>query len=125
MSIASIPAVCHHFQLIVFVIGLTAAISGYFIHKTLGGRLAPALLVIMGIGAMGVGIFPGSAGIAHGIFAMITFSAGGAAAVASYRILKESRSMQYVSIAIGSIALIALALTIFGGNDSEGVMIPR
>lgn len=83
------------------------------------------MLVIMGIGAMGVGIFPGSAGIAHGIFAMITFSAGGAAAVASYRILKESRSMQYVSIAIGSIALIALALTIFGGNDSEGVMIPR
>ena len=106
------------FSSIVFIIGLTAATSGYFIHKTLGGRVTPALLVITGIGAMGVGVFPGNAGIAHGIFAMVTFSAGGAAAVASYRILKESRPMQYVSIALGSIALISLALVIFGGNDS-------
>jgi hypothetical membrane protein len=106
------------FSSIVFVIGLATAVSGYFIHKALGGRLAPALLMVMGIGAMGVGIFPGNAGFAHLIFAMTTFIAGGAAAIVSYSILKESRPMQYVSLALGSIALIALALSIFGGNDS-------
>lgn len=106
------------FSTIVFVIGLGTAVSGYFVHKTLGGLLAPALLIITGIGAMGVGVFPGNAGIAHGIFAMVTFVAGGAAAVASYRILRESRAMQYVSVALGSISLVSLALVIFGGNES-------
>src|SRR6266511_4995826 len=58
------------FSSIVFIIGLTAAVSAYFIHKTLGGRIAPALLFVTGVAAMGVGIFPGSAGVAHGYFAM-------------------------------------------------------
>jgi hypothetical membrane protein len=106
------------FSSIVFVIGLTAAVSAYFIHRTLGGRVAPALLLVTCIGAMGVGVFPGNAGVAHGISALITFSAGGAAAITSFRILKESRPMQYISIALGSIALIVLlSPLILGGED--------
>jgi hypothetical membrane protein len=34
------------FSSIVLIIGLTAAVSAYFIHKTLGGRIAPALLYL-------------------------------------------------------------------------------
>lgn len=105
------------FSTIVFVIGLMTAISAYFINKTLGGRIAPALLVVTGIAAIGVGIFPGSAGIAHGLFAMITFYSGGLAAIASYRILKESQSMQYLSLILGSIAIIVLlSLLVPGGS---------
>lgn len=105
------------FSTIVFVIGLTASVSAYFIFKTLGGKIAPMLLIVTGIGAMGVGVFPGNAGIAHGFFAMTTFFSGGMAAVASYRILKESRPMQYLSIALGSIALIIL-LSLFVPSGS-------
>lgn len=107
-----------------FVIGLTATASAYFIHKTLGGRVAPALLLITGIGAMGVGVFPENAGVAHGISALITFSAGAAAAITSFRILKESRPMQYTSIALGSIALavifLLLALYVIFGQPVAG-----
>lgn len=107
------------FSSIVFIIGLTAAVSAYFIHKTLGGRIAPVLLLLTGIAAMGVGVFPGNAGVAHGYFAMATFYSGGLAAIASYRILKESKPMQYVSIILGSIAIIILmSLVIFGGSNS-------
>ena len=106
------------FSSIVFVIGFMAATSTYFIYKTLGSRIAPALLAITRIGAIGVGIFPGNAGIAHGISAMVTFSAGSAAAVASYRILKESRPMQYVYVALGSIAaMVLMSITILGNNS--------
>jgi hypothetical membrane protein len=107
------------FSSIVFIIGLTAAVSAYFIHKTLGGRIAPALLFVTGVAAMGVGIFPGSAGVAHGYFAMTTFYSGGLAAIASYRILKESKPMQYLSVALGSIGIVILmSLVTFVGSNS-------
>lgn len=107
------------FSSAVFIIGLTASVSAYFIHKTLGGRIAPALLFVTGVAAMGVGLFPGNAGMAHGYFAMTTFYAGGLAAIASYRILKESRCMQYLSVTLGLIAIvILLSLVIFGANNS-------
>lgn len=110
------------FSTIVFIIGLTAAVSAYFIHKTLGGRIAPALLFVTGIAAMGVGIFPGSAGVVHGYFAMATFYSGGLAAIASYRILKESKPMQYLSVALGSIAIVILiSLVIFGVGNSPSI----
>jgi hypothetical membrane protein len=96
------------FSSIVFIIGLTAAVSAYFIYKTLGGRIAPVLLFATGIAAIGVAIFPGNAGVAHGISAMATFYSGGLAAIASFRILKESRPMQSLSLALGSIAIIIL-----------------
>lgn len=57
---------------------------------------------------MTIGVFPGYAGIAHGIFALVTFSAEAAAAIMSYSILQDSRSMQYISIALGSIAAMVL-----------------
>lgn len=107
------------FSSIVFIIGLTAAVSAYFIHKTLGGRIAPALLLLTGIAAMGVGVFPGNAGVAHGYFSMATFYSRGLAAIASYRILKESKPMQCISVILGSIAIIILmSLVIFGGSNS-------
>jgi hypothetical membrane protein len=98
------------FSSIVFIILVTAAISAYFIHKTFGGRIAPALLLVKGAAAMGVGIFPGSAGLAHGYFAMITFYSGGVAAIASYRILKQSRPMQHLSVALGGYLISASSL---------------
>jgi hypothetical membrane protein len=108
------------FSTTVFVIGLTTAASAYFIHKTLGGKIVAILLIVTGFGAIGVGVFPGNAGLAHGIFAMTTFYAGGLAVVASYRILKENRPMQYLSIALGSAALIIL-LSLFMPNGSPFV----
>lgn len=92
------------FRTTTFAIGLSAAASAFLIHKTLIGRLASALLCVVGIGAMGVAIFPGNAGIAHGIFSMVTFFSGGAAAVAFYGILK-SPAMKYLSLATGAVVL--------------------
>lgn len=105
------------FSTLVSIVGLTSAVSAYFIHKTLGGKIAPALLVITGGAAIGVAVFPGNAGVAHGLLAMITFYAGGLAAIASYKILKESRSMQYLSIGLGAISItMLLSLMVPGGS---------
>ncbi len=105
------------FSTIVFIIGSTIAVSAYLVHKTLSGKIVPILLAVTGIAAMGFGIFPGNAGMAHVYFASTTFYSGSLAAIASYRILKESKPMQYISIALGVIAIIIL-LSLFTPGGS-------
>jgi peptidoglycan/LPS O-acetylase OafA/YrhL len=93
------------------------AASAFLIHRTLGGKLAPGLLFVVGLGAMGAAIFPGYADIAHGIFAMVTFFSGGAAAVAFYRIL-QSGVMKYLSLASGTLVLgVLISLVVVAGSD--------
>lgn len=104
------------FSATAFAIGLCAAVSAFLIRSALGGRIAPALLLVVGIGAMGVAVFPGYTGIAHGIFAMVTFFSGGAAAVAFYGVLKNP-AMKYLSLALGALALGAIVSIVVMANS--------
>ncbi len=83
-------------------------------------RLVSVLFALAGAGSLGVGIFPENIIIIHGvpvphtIAAITTFVAGGAAAIASYRITKSL--FRYFSIVLGIATLVAFAL--FSGTAS-------
>lgn len=98
------------------VSGLLIIASTCCIQRTFEDRMVTTSLGIFGVGVLGVGIFNGSYGDIHGIFALLAFVAGGVAAIASYRI--ERAPMSYFSAALGGIALLDLLLYYFMGEAS-------
>jgi hypothetical membrane protein len=65
---------------------------------------------LLGLGALGVGVFPGHTA-PHPLFAMLTFLAGGVAALVSFRVVPAP--LRYVLAAFGVVALAALAAGLF------------
>ena len=99
------------FNVTVFIAGLLIVIASYLIYKRYHGKIFPAFLGLLGIGAMGVGIFPGYTGNVHVIFAMASFIFGSLALLASFTILKDSL-LKYILIVLGAIALLDILLVI-------------
>lgn len=66
----------------------------------------PTVLItgLFGVGVLGVGVFPGNTGTPHVLMAMLTFLAGGVAAIVSSRQLKSW--LGYAFMALGLTALI-------------------
>lgn len=60
-------------------------------------------LTLFGMGALGVGIFPGHTGGIHEFFALLTFISGGVAAILSYRSL--TAPLRYIVAGLGVIPL--------------------
>lgn len=99
------------FNVTVFIAGLLIVIASYLIYKRYQGKIFPAFLGLLGIGAMGVGIFPGYTGNVHVIFAMASFIFGSLALLTSFTILKDSL-LKYILTVLGAIALLDILLVI-------------
>lgn len=98
------------------VCGLLIIISSCLVHSAFGKKVLTLPLCLFGIGVLGVGIFNGSYGAIHGIFALVTFIMGGLAAIASSKV--EKLPLNYFSAALGGIALLDLFLYYFLGDSS-------
>lgn len=96
------------FNFSVFLFGLMVVGGAYYIWRAFGSRLIMILFVLAGIGAMGVGIFTEDAGAIHGIVSLIAFLFGGLSAISAYKLTKFP--MNFVSVIMGLIGLIALGL---------------
>lgn len=94
----------------VFLLGLLAIFSAYLIWLGFYSRILSVLIAITGLGAMGVGLFPETAGSIHHIVSLITFVFAGLSAIVSYRLQKAPLS--YFSILLGAMTLGALTLYI-------------
>lgn len=92
----------------VFLLGIFAVIGAYFIQQAFDFRLFSIFAAIMGIGAMGVGLFTEDAGVIHVIFSFITFMFAGLSAIISFKLQKPPFS--YYSVMLGVAALLALVL---------------
>jgi len=92
----------------VFLLGLTAAASAYFVYRYFSTRLVTSVLILAGVGAMGVGIFPENLPAMHEVVADMAFLFGGLAPIAAFRLQKKPFS--YFSVALGLISLCALVL---------------
>jgi len=101
----------------VFLLGVLAVGSAYFIQRASNFRLFSVLAAITGIGAMGVGLFTEDAGVIHGIFSLTTFLFGGLSAILSYKLQKPPLS--YLSVILGALSLLALVL--FGSGVYLGL----
>ena len=98
------------------VSGFLIAASAYCIHHVFRKQAVTIPLGLFGIGVLGVGIFNGSYGDIHGIFALMTFVMGGISAITSYRI--ERAPLSYFSVILGGIALLDLFLYYIMGEAS-------
>ncbi len=100
-----------------FLLGVLAVCGVYFIQREFHFRLFSILAAIAGIGAMGVGLFTEDAGILHGVFSFTVFFFAGLSAITSYRLQK--RPFSYLSVILGAVTLLALAL--FGSGTFLGL----
>jgi len=92
-----------------FLFGLLSIIGAYFLPRTFDFRGLTVLLILMAIGAMGVGIFTSAFSTTiHGVVSLIAFGFGGLSAIASFKVTKLPLSA--ISVILGVMTLGALAL---------------
>jgi len=96
------------FNISVFVLGLTVVASAYFLRRIASSRVFLISLILCGIGAMGVGVFPENFGTLHSIVSFITFFFGAISAIASYKVQKPP--LYYFAVVLGLTSLVALVL---------------
>lgn len=96
------------FNTSIVVFGILIISGSYFLYRGYKKRVFSGFMILSGIGAIGVGIFPESYGNLHSIVSLIVFLFGGLAAIASLQILR--RPFNYFSIILGLITLASLGL---------------
>lgn len=104
------------FDLSMVAIGILVMAGSWFVHRVFGRRSVTVPMTVLGIGAFGVGLFPVNTGAPHAIFAMVTFIAGGLAAISAARVTMAP--FRLVSIVLGAISLLTLASYILLGAGS-------
>ena len=92
----------------VFLFGVLSIIGAWFLPRTVDFRGLTFLLILMAIGAMGVGIFTSAFTTIHGIVSLMAFGFGGLSAIASFKVSKLPLSA--ISVLLGAMTLVALAL---------------
>ncbi|MDH5481822.1 MAG: DUF998 domain-containing protein [Candidatus Bathyarchaeota archaeon] len=102
----------------IFLLGLLSIIGAYFLPHTINFRALTVLLVLMAIGAMGVGVFTKDFATIHGAVSLMAFVFGGLSAIASFKVLKMPLSV--ISVILGLMTLGALAL-FTGGLLTSGL----
>jgi len=107
-----IPPSALLFDSSIALLGLLTLVGVYFLHRAFKWMPATALVALAGVGALGVGLFPETTGIWHGIFSLIVFLFAGLSAVVTHRF--QRTPMSYFSILLGVVTLVALILYILG-----------
>ncbi|MFW9768172.1 MAG: DUF998 domain-containing protein [Candidatus Thorarchaeota archaeon] len=87
----------------IFVLGVCVTTAAYFLHRSGVGKTIPFLIGMAGIGAMGLGIFPGYLQPMHSIATLIAIFFGSISAIASYKI--QMKPMAYISVVLGLVSL--------------------
>jgi hypothetical membrane protein len=104
------------FDLSMIAIGLLVLSASWFVRGAFGRRSVTIPIAVLGLGALGVGLFPGNTGTPHALFAMTTFISGGVAAVSAGRV--ATGPFRILSVLLGATALVTLVLYVFLGDAS-------
>ncbi|MGY5852447.1 MAG: DUF998 domain-containing protein [Candidatus Thorarchaeota archaeon] len=92
------------YNLSVFLLGAFVVVGAFFLYKTQARILLPILLILCGIGAMGVGVFPGNMQPMHSIATLLAILFGAFSAIASYSYQKKPMSI--IALALGAMSLV-------------------
>lgn len=92
------------YNLSVFMLGAFLVLGAFVLYKHTAKRFLPILLTISGIGAMGVGVFPGYMQPMHSIATLLAIMFGAFSAMASY--IYQTKPMSVISLVLGSMSLI-------------------
>ena len=96
------------FNASVFLLGFLILTGTYLLRRSPNFKTLNITLLLMAIGAMGVGIFTKNLTLAHGAVSSAAFFFAGLSAITSFKILPKPLS--YISMILGTITLAALAL---------------
>lgn len=102
------------FDISLMIAGLLVIGGGFLIKKFAKKRLIYLPLLLMGVGTLGVGIFPAFHRYLHPVVALVAFLFGGLAAITSTPVIRPP--FKYLSIILGAITLTALGLGIVFTN---------
>jgi hypothetical membrane protein len=92
----------------VFLLGLLLLAGTYFQRHNPNFKTLNTLLLLMAIGAMGVGVFTKDFTLAHGAVSSMAFFFAGLSAITSFKVLQKPLSL--ISVVLGAMTLTALAL---------------
>lgn len=98
----------YFFNYPIIVLGILVVISAWMMWRYKPKTVFPVLVVIMGVSAAGVGVFPMNTGSIHGYFADITFFSAAVAAI--FGLFWFRGTMRAISPAIGIIILLSIIL---------------
>jgi hypothetical membrane protein len=96
------------FESSVFLLGALLVLGAYLFRQGTGAMLAPLLLGITGLGAMGVAVFPETTGMLHSVVSLVAFAGGGLAALASFKFTRPI--LCYAAAILGTMTLVSLVL---------------
>ncbi|WP_277552426.1 DUF998 domain-containing protein [Halobaculum limi] len=94
------------FNSTMLVTGAMVLVAAYALFRSLDRRGFPLALAVFGVGAFGVGVFPGNVTPWHGLFALLTFFSGGITVVLSSRV--ATRPFSFLCGLFGGISLLVL-----------------
>lgn len=110
------------FNFTMILAGILILSANYYLFKFYHEKIAGILIGLLGLGVLGVGIFPGNMTPMHPIFSLITFISGGIAAIYSYRLINSP--FKYIALISGIICLFFLFtsnmfIPVMGGGGVE------
>jgi hypothetical membrane protein len=97
------------FNATMLVTGVMIILGAYFTHQALHRRAVTIPTGLLGLGVLGVGIFPGNIHPWHPIFAYTAFLAGGLAVLLSYKV-----TPQPLRVIFAIMGAVSLAFTVAG-----------
>ena len=109
------------FDVSMILIGVLVMAGAWFVHGAFGRRSVTIPIAVLGVGALGVGLFPGNTGNPHAIFAMVTFVSGGIAALSAARLTRGP--FRYLSYLLGAASLATLGTYMVMGDGSPMVVL--
>jgi len=101
--------------------GAVVLVAAYFLYRVGRPRVLWLPLGVFGFGIFGVGVFPGDMTPWHGLFALLTFTSGGIAAVLAARATPKPFSSVSVFLGGFSLASLLYALVLGGTGPLAGL----
>jgi hypothetical membrane protein len=99
------------FDLAMIVAGILLATAAVYLYRAGARRGLIVAMAFLGVGVLGVGVFPGVRLFPHQLFALSAFMGGGVAAILSSRHLRAPA--RQFAVVLGAMALVSLALAMF------------
>lgn len=103
------------FDMSMILAGIFTIVASYSLFQISKNRYIPIMFALAGVGTAGVGIFPAFTGSPHMLSALTAFVFSGICGILTYKITKPP--FAYLSVALGAITLIFLALGLFLSKD--------
>lgn len=97
------------FNTSVFLLGALVALSSVFIYAEFKKKPITLTVLLSGVGAAGVGLFPETTGAIHGYLALVAFLFSGLSAIISVSVIRQTPLRVY-SVVLGLVTIASLFL---------------